>query len=72
MRGFFNFVKGFIIGGAIGAVVGLFLTPVAGEELRELIKDRIAYIIAEGRRAAEVKRREMEQEFMEARRPRYD
>ena len=70
MRGFFNFVQGAILGGAIGAAVGILLAPMSGEQLRQTIKDRTSYVIEEGRRAAEAKRLELEQEFAEMRRVR--
>lgn len=65
MRGFFSFVQGAILGGAIGAAVGILLAPMSGEQLRQTIKDRTSYVIEEGRRAAEAKRLELEQEFAE-------
>ena len=72
MRGFFSFVQGAILGGAIGAAVGILLAPMSGEQLRQTIKDRTSYVIEEGRRAAEAKRLELEQEFAEMRRVRYE
>ena len=72
MRGFFSFVRGAMWGGAIGAAVGILLAPMAGKQLRQAIKDRTSYVIEEGRRAAEAKRLELEQEFAEMRRVRYE
>ena len=72
MRGFFSFVRGAILGGAIGAAAGILLAPMSGEQLRQTIKDRTNYVIEEGRRAAEAKRLELEQEFAEMRRVRYE
>lgn len=72
MRGFFSFVQGAILGGAIGAAVGILLAPMSGEQLRQTIKDHTNYVIEEGRRAAEAKRLELEQEFAEMRRVRYE
>jgi gas vesicle protein len=68
MGGFFRFMKGFLIGAAVGGGATLLLAPWGGNELRELVKDRLAYIIAEGRLAAEAKRLEMEEEFERLRR----
>ena len=68
MGGFFRFVEGVIIGGAVGTVAGLLLAPMAGEKLREDIKERLAYVVAEGQRAAAAKRAEMEREFADMRR----
>lgn len=68
MGGFFRFMQGLVVGASVGAGVGLIVAPFAGEELRELIKDRLAYILAEGRLAMDAKRREMEEEFAVTRR----
>ena len=40
-----KFVTGFVIGGAIGAVVGILLAPQSGEETREAIGEnaKLAY-----------------------------
>jgi len=34
-----NFVKGFLLGGLIGAVVGILFAPKAGREMRQEISD---------------------------------
>ena len=68
MGGFFRFLKGFLMGAAVGGSATLLLAPLGGQELRDLVKDRLAYIIAEGRLAAESKRLEMEEEFARMRR----
>ncbi|MBE7706334.1 MAG: YtxH domain-containing protein [Cyanobacteria bacterium SIG30] len=40
-----KFVTGFVIGGAVGAVIGILLAPQSGEETREIIGEnaKIAY-----------------------------
>lgn len=65
MKGFISFLQGFIIGGAVGAAAVILFTPTGGTQLRDAIRDRITFIIAEGQRAAEAKRLEMEREFAE-------
>ncbi len=68
MGGMFRFAEGLLVGAAVGGSITILLSPWGGEELRELIKDRLAYIVAEGRLAAEAKRLEMEEEFARMRR----
>lgn len=68
MGGFFRFMEGLLVGASVGAGVGLLIAPFAGDELRELVKDKMAYVLAEGRLAMEAKRRQMEEEFAAARR----
>ena len=72
MRSYLGFVHGTIWGGVIGAAVGILLAPMSGKQLRQAIKDHASYAIEEGQRAAEAKRLELEQEFAEMRRVRYD
>ena len=72
MRGFFRFIEGAIIGGTVGMVAGLLLAPMAGRQLRETVKERVAYVVAEGQRAAEAKRIEVERELADMRRVRHE
>ena len=64
--GFGSFLAGLVIGGLVGAAIGMLLAPRAGEELREQVGDfvgekRAAFdeAINEGRAAAEKARAEM-------------
>lgn len=64
--GFGSFLGGMVIGGLIGAAIGLLIAPRAGEELREQVggfvgEKRAAFdeAISEGRAAAEKARAEM-------------
>lgn len=68
--GFGSFLAGLVIGGLVGAAIGLLLAPQAGEELREQVGDfvdtqRAAFgeAISEGRAAAEKARAEMIAEY---------
>ncbi len=70
MKGFFRFLHGMIWGLAIGAILALLWTPKSGQKLRQAIMDYVNYIIEEGRRAGEARRRELEQEFEQMRRGR--
>lgn len=64
--GFGSFVSGLVIGGLVGAAIGLLLAPRAGDELRgqvgEFVGEKRAALdeaINEGRAAAEKARAEM-------------
>ena len=64
--GFGSFLAGIVIGGLIGAAIGLLLAPATGEELREQVGDyvdnrraAIDEAINEGRAAADKARAEM-------------
>ena len=64
--GFGSFLAGVVIGGLIGAALGLILAPQTGEELREQVNDfvetkkaEIGDAVNEGRAAAEQARAEM-------------
>ena len=64
--GFGSFLAGVVIGGLVGAVLGLILAPQTGEEFRDhvgdLIENKRAEIgdaVNEGRQAAEQARADM-------------
>ena len=64
--GFGSFLAGVVIGGLIGAALGLILAPQTGEEFREQVGDfveskraEIGDAVNEGRAAAEQARAEM-------------
>lgn len=68
--GFGSFVAGIVIGGLIGAAIGLLLAPSSGEELREqmggFVDDRRAAFddaVNEGRMAAEQARADMQDAY---------
>jgi gas vesicle protein len=68
--GFGSFLAGVVIGGLIGAALGLLLAPQTGEELREQIDDFVDgkkaewdEAVNEGRAAAERARAGMVSEF---------
>ena len=68
--GFGSFLAGVVIGGLIGAALGLLLAPQTGEELREQIDDFVGEkraewddAVNEGRAAAEQARAGMVGEF---------
>ena len=64
--GFGSFLAGVVIGGLIGAAIGLLLAPQTGEELREQVGDFVEgkkadwdEAVNEGRAAAEQARAEI-------------
>jgi gas vesicle protein len=68
--GFGSFLAGVVIGGLIGAALGLLLAPQTGEELREQIDDFVGEkraewdeAVNEGKAAAEQARAGMVSEF---------
>jgi gas vesicle protein len=68
--GFSSFLAGVVIGGLIGAALGLLLAPQTGEELREHVGDYVDSkkagfdeAVNEGRAAAEQARAEMVHDF---------
>ena len=68
--GFGSFLAGVVIGGLVGAAIGLILAPATGEELREQVGEfvdskRSAFsdAVSEGRAAAEQARAEMLAEY---------
>jgi gas vesicle protein len=69
-----NNLVGFLVGAAIGALVGgsiaLLLAPWSGNELRQQIRDRAQYVQNEVKRAADERRAELEQQLAELRAPR--
>lgn len=68
--GFSSFLAGVVIGGLIGAALGLLLAPQTGEEFREQVGEYVDSkkagfdeAINEGRAAAEQARAEMASDF---------
>jgi gas vesicle protein len=68
--GFGSFLAGVVIGGLVGAAIGLLLAPATGEELREQVGEfvddrRSAFgdAVNEGRMAAEQARAEMQDAY---------
>lgn len=70
MRRLSNFMMGFVIGGLIGAMVALLMSPSSGEELRLRIVDRAKQIQSEVQQAAAARRAELEQQLAALRAPR--
>jgi gas vesicle protein len=68
--GFGSFLAGIVIGGLVGAAIGLLIAPEAGDQMREHVGEfvdakRSAFgdAVSEGRAAAEQARAEMLAEY---------
>ncbi len=69
MRGLGNFILGFAIGGAIGSIAGLLLTPASGDRLRQQIRGYIDDVRLQVNQAADNRRSQLEQELTVLRTP---
>ena len=61
-----DFLGGFLLGAAIGGVVGLLLAPQSGSELQRQLRERAELVIEEGQRAAADRRAELEAQFAQS------
>jgi|GEM_PF-1925266 len=62
-------LAGFVTGAAVAGLVTLFLVPRSGEATRDLIKERIEYVVDQGQQAAGVRQRQLEHEFEAMKQP---
>lgn len=69
MRSAGNFLAGLILGGLVGAAVALLLAPAGGEELRGRLQSEADRLRLEVQRAAEERRRELEEQLRALRSP---
>ena len=60
-----RFLAGFMIGMLIGVVAVLLTTPQSGSDLQQGVRSRFEDILAEGRKAAELRRAELEARLAE-------
>ncbi len=70
MRRMVSFVYGMMLGGLIGATVGLLLAPDTGEGLRNQMKARAQQAKLDVKNAAAARRTELEQQLAALRAPR--
>lgn len=63
-----DFLGGFLLGAAIGGLVGLLLVPQSGSDLQRKMRERANLVIEEGRRAAADRRAELEAQFAQSKR----
>ena len=66
-----SFIAGALLGGLIGATIGLLLAPSSGEELRSHMQERAREIQDEVKQAAADRRVELEQQLAALRKPRH-
>jgi gas vesicle protein len=64
-----QFFNGLLLGALVGVALVLLLAPQSGEDTRQMIRDRVEAIQAEGERAAEAKRLELKTRFEELKQP---
>lgn len=69
MKRILSFMMGAIIGGFIGATVGIFLAPASGEEMRSSIASRAEKIRTDVSEAAAQRRAELENQLAALRSP---
>ena len=67
MSKFLNFAGGLILGLLAGTTAGLLMAPKPGDELRKELHHEIDDILSEARNAAELRRRELEDEMAQLR-----
>ena len=64
-----NFITGTLLGGLVGAVAVILLTPTSGEELRGQIQIQIENVRSEVKAASDARRAELEAELASLRKP---
>jgi gas vesicle protein len=69
MRSAGNFLVGAVIGGLVGAALGLLFAPTSGSELQAQIQERANQVQADMKEAASSKRAELESQLNAMRAP---
>ena len=70
MKRTISFLSGAVMGGLVGAILALLLTPASGDELRAQMQERSKRIQAEVKEAAAARRSELEEQLVSLRKPR--
>lgn len=69
MQRILSFLTGMIIGGLVGATVGILLAPASGEEMRTQFQERTTRLRDDIKAVAEERRAELERELATLRAP---
>jgi gas vesicle protein len=69
MRNFVMFTQGFVLGGLVGAVLGLLFAPSSGEQLRARMQGEVERVRNEVQQAATDRRIDLEQQLAALRSP---
>ncbi|MGE5123139.1 MAG: YtxH domain-containing protein [Acidobacteriaceae bacterium] len=69
MRKVFSFLTGIMVGGLVGATIGILLAPASGVELRDQIQERSKKLRDDIMAVAEARRAELERELEALRAP---
>jgi gas vesicle protein len=64
-----QFLTGLLLGALVGAGLVLLLAPQSGDDTRQIIRERVETIRAEGEEAAAAKRLELKTRFEELKQP---
>ena len=70
MRRLMSFTVGAILGGLVGATLGLLLAPYSGDDLQAELRVRVERVQHEMKSAAQARREEMEAQLEALRAPR--
>jgi len=70
MSRIFSFLTGIIVGGLVGATVGILLAPSSGVEMRSQLQDRGVRLREDIKAVADARRAELERELAALRAPR--
>jgi gas vesicle protein len=62
-----SFAAGLLLGGLLGAAAAILATPKSGKQLQDEIRQEVELVMEEGRKAAEVRRQELEKKLAEMR-----
>ncbi len=63
MRKALSFLEGLFLGAMIGGGAALLFAPKSGSELQEDIQTYVDHLVAEGKKAADVRRQDLEQQL---------